>query len=213
MGFTGKKYLTSPKFQEWSCILLLFGAFQLETSEISVITLEIVTMSLKAAVDRVNTSEISLLAVPVNHSISSNKRHMTSKGHWWNFGIGTPANQIYFLGTVYGGRNGKTLNLFGTFGTKSATGLYHLWNFDIFHLFILKNSVFAAFGMEMSEILEISHKIIFPLYKIWYLALLCILMLHPHTVTYTVSGMFLHVHTPMCIVFLSFWHCKLSTRN
>ena len=63
-------------------MLLLSGAFQLETSKLSIITLEIVTMLLKATVDKVNTSKISLLAVPVNHSIFSNKRHVTSKGHW-----------------------------------------------------------------------------------------------------------------------------------
>ena len=81
-GIHWEKYSTSQKFWEWSCFLLLFGAFQLETSEISVITLEMVTRSLKATVDRENISEISLLAVPVNHSIFSNKRHITSKGDW-----------------------------------------------------------------------------------------------------------------------------------
>ena len=63
--------------------------------------------------------------------------------------------------------------------------------------------------MKMSEISEISHKNFFPLYKIQYFALLCILMLHPHTVTYAVCGMLLHVHTPMCIVF----HCHSGTVN
>ena len=42
---------------------------------------------------------------------------------------------------------------------KHATGLYHLQNFSIFHLLILQNGVFTAFGMEISEISDISHRL------------------------------------------------------
>ena len=77
---------------------------------------------------------------------------------------------------------------------KCATGLYHPQNFGIFHPLILKKSVFAAFGMEISEILDISHKLFFPVQNSIF-ALLCILMLHTCMVIYTMSSMFLNVHT------------------
>ena len=55
-----------------------------------------VTILLKVTLDRVGISEILLVVIPVNHSIFSNKKHMTMKEHWQNFGIGMPVNQIYF---------------------------------------------------------------------------------------------------------------------